>query len=202
MTNVKEALEETTNGGSVYVLGCAENHKVKVGRTLSLTERLADIQRMSPVGLTLLWHTPGGAEIETRLHREFSFLRSHGEWFDFDGVDPVASIRSSLERWPIEVWDRPGPLTVPRSDLVWITARDWHGPPIGVVVAEEHMWRGGWTYEVRDATGRSETTYEFSPEELRPCGLTQAHVRPGCPWPESDRRDSCRPLVPGFGGDL
>lgn len=199
---MRETQEETVSAGSVYVLGCAENHKVKIGRTVNLTGRLADIQRMSPVSLNLLWRTPGGAEVETRLHREFSFLRTHGEWFDFDGVAPVAAIRTSIADPTYAVRASAGPLDLPRSGLVWITARDWAGPPVGVVVAEARTWGGAWSYEVQDVTGRSETTYEFSPEELRPCALNLEDVGPGRSWPAADRRDSRRPLLPGYGGDL
>jgi hypothetical protein len=194
--------EEATSVGSVYVLGCAENHRVKIGRTVNLDGRLADIQRMSPVRLNLLWHTPGGADVETLLHRQFSFLRSHGEWFDFDGVDPIAAIRSVLEGWPYELREPYGPLALAREGLVWIAARRREGPRIGSVTGIGHRWTGEWGYQVRDATGQSKVEYHFEEEEVVPCYLGKEHMTVGSPWPEAAPRSSSRPRVPGYGADL
>jgi hypothetical protein len=86
----------------VYVLGTPGSNTVKIGRTTNLTKRLADIQRMSPVPLAALWHCPGNHELETRLHRQFANLRSHGEWFTFRR-DAVQLIRWAVEDEP---WNR------------------------------------------------------------------------------------------------
>src|SRR5262245_21628008 len=51
---------------------------------------------MSPIELTLLWHTIGGAELETALHRWFDSRRTHGEWFDFPGRDAVERVVQAL----------------------------------------------------------------------------------------------------------
>lgn len=67
----------------VYLIGCEANTLVKIGRSTDVQERFAELQRMSPAKLTLLWQTVGGAELETILHRHFKDQRSHGEWFDF-----------------------------------------------------------------------------------------------------------------------
>ncbi|MFF7023016.1 GIY-YIG nuclease family protein [Streptomyces klenkii] len=83
----------------VYVIGTPGSSTVKVGRTTDLPRRLADIQRMSPVPLQVLWTHPGGPDLETNLHRQFSALRSHGEWFTFGG-DPVAAVRWAVEQQP------------------------------------------------------------------------------------------------------
>ncbi|MEV4784047.1 GIY-YIG nuclease family protein [Streptomyces tuirus] len=87
----------------VYVLGTPGNSTVKIGRTTNLAKRVAEIQRMSPVPLDVLWTHPGGHELETRLHRHFADLRSHGEWFAFR-TDPVGLIRWAVEDEP---WLRP-----------------------------------------------------------------------------------------------
>ncbi|MFJ4808523.1 GIY-YIG nuclease family protein [Streptomyces longwoodensis] len=86
----------------VYVLGTPGSNTVKIGRTTNLAKRVADIQRMSPVPPTALWHCPGGHELETRLHRHFSNLRSHGEWFTFR-VSAVQLIQWAVEDEP---WKR------------------------------------------------------------------------------------------------
>jgi len=87
----------------VYVLGTPGSNTVKIGRTTNLTKRFAEIQRMSPVPLAILWTTPGGHELETQLHRNFTRLRSHGEWFTFR-LDPVKLIKWAVEGQP---WLRP-----------------------------------------------------------------------------------------------
>lgn len=76
----------------VYLIGSPDGGLVKIGRTCNVNRRLADIQRMSPVPLALLWHTPGNHILEKALHRAFSIHRTHGEWFDFGDDDPVAMI--------------------------------------------------------------------------------------------------------------
>ncbi|WP_369167818.1 GIY-YIG nuclease family protein [Streptomyces sp. R28] len=83
----------------VYVLGTPGSKTVKIGRTIDPEKRLSDIQRMSPVPLGVLWTHPGGHELETNLHRQFSALRTHGEWFTFGG-DPVVSVQWAIKDEP------------------------------------------------------------------------------------------------------
>lgn len=89
----------------VYVLGSPSGTLVKIGRTINLAKRVAEIQRMSPVPLEILWSHPGGHELETNLHRHFADLRAHGEWFAFEG-DPVALVRNAVDLQP---WLAPKP---------------------------------------------------------------------------------------------
>lgn len=69
--------------GFVYAIR-AENGLVKLGHTRnSVTKRVADIQRMSPVPLELLgscW-TDAVLDIERYFHRYFADKRINGEWF-------------------------------------------------------------------------------------------------------------------------
>lgn len=83
----------------VYVLGTPGSNTVKIGRTIDLPKRLADIRRMSPAPLDALWTHPGGHELETQLHRHFRANRSHGEWFTFD-VPPVPEIKKAVREQP------------------------------------------------------------------------------------------------------
>lgn len=83
----------------VYVLGAKGSPTVKIGRSIDLAKRFADIQRMSPTPLEILWSYPGDHELETRLHRHFRKLRSHGEWFTFEG-SPVEAIKEAVEQRP------------------------------------------------------------------------------------------------------
>ncbi len=69
--------------GFVYLVRprFARNAPVKIGRTASLTGRLVDLQRMSPVPLELVGLLHGGS-LEGHLHERWSAHRLHGEWFD------------------------------------------------------------------------------------------------------------------------
>lgn len=87
----------------VYVIGPTDAKTVKIGRSIDTPKRIADIQRMSPLPLALLWTHPGGHELETNLHRHFSGLRTHGEWFTFQ-ADPVQMVAWAVESEP---WNLP-----------------------------------------------------------------------------------------------
>lgn len=105
----------------VYVLGTPGSNIIKIGRTINLDRRLADIQRMSPVPLAILWTHPGGSDLEANLHRHFKALRSHGEWFAFQH-DPVALIQRATEEEP---WLRPT-LSLTRSAAPLVALpHDW-----------------------------------------------------------------------------
>ncbi|MDQ0694256.1 GIY-YIG nuclease family protein [Streptomyces sp. W4I9-2] len=86
----------------VYVIGTPGSGMAKIGRSTNVTKRLSDIRNMSPVPLQILWTHPGGAYLETRLHWHFSEIRSHGEWFQFEG-DPVAAVEAAMANRP---WER------------------------------------------------------------------------------------------------
>lgn len=83
--------------GVVYVIGVAGSPVVKIGRSAKPAGRLGDIQRMSPVRLEIRWQVEGGAELEGALHRRFKELRTHGEWFDFGDLDPVAAVEAAVD---------------------------------------------------------------------------------------------------------
>ena len=87
----------------VYVLGTADGRTVKIGRTINVAKRVSEIQSMSPTPLRLLWSHPGGHELETNLHRQFSALRAHGEWFVFTN-DPLPLIKWAVANEP---WQQP-----------------------------------------------------------------------------------------------
>ncbi|MEV6841050.1 GIY-YIG nuclease family protein [Streptomyces sp. NPDC051133] len=107
----------TEVGTCVYVVGSPNSPLVKIGRTTNLPQRLAALQRMSPLPLLVLCTYPGGAELETALHRRFRDCRSHGEWFALGG-DPVAVTRSAAEEIKRELDSAPTPPTnfsIPRE---------------------------------------------------------------------------------------
>lgn len=96
MTETTEATTSTPVE-YVYVIGSSDSRLVKIGKSIDPESRLAEIQRMSPVKLNVLWTTEGGLELEGSLHRHFKHRRSHGEWFDFGTEDPVEIVRAAVE---------------------------------------------------------------------------------------------------------
>lgn len=89
----------------VYLIGGPEIPLVKIGRSTDVMGRLAAIQRMSPVKLTVLWQTEGGADLETSLHRWFRGWRSHGEWFEFPNGDAPERVKSAIPEIAREAQD-------------------------------------------------------------------------------------------------
>lgn len=81
----------------VYVLGSTETRRVKIGHSTDVPKRAADIQRMSPVPLTVLGQFEGGLELEGALHKRFRPFRTHGEWFDFGDLDPLVEVTAGVE---------------------------------------------------------------------------------------------------------
>lgn len=80
----------------VYLIGSEGSPIVKIGRSIDVPGRLAAIQYMSPLKLTVLWQTKGGAELEAALHRWFKAQRSHGEWFNFPDGDAPAQVVQAI----------------------------------------------------------------------------------------------------------
>lgn len=80
----------------VYVIGSPGSSLVKIGKSQNIRARLRSIQNMSPAPLSVLWTTPGGRALETRLHDAFDEYRVHGEWFDFGDADPLELVTAEL----------------------------------------------------------------------------------------------------------
>lgn len=96
------------NGRVVYLIGNADNRLVKIGMTTKgHLERLNGIQTMSPSILTVLWTTPGGRELEHKLHYRFRRERLHGEWFDFGERDPIAEVSAAAAELTPDVPEQP-----------------------------------------------------------------------------------------------
>lgn len=178
----------------VYLIGCKENSLVKIGRSISVHQRLKAIQLMCPVTLELLWHTDGGSELEARLHSAFRTRRSHGEWFDFAGVDPVREVQAYLNGRSVSedaVKDEPSGSTDPYcftfvyGQQVQIIAPDWPGPPVGVVTGiSTFLWSDDVRYRVGEiSSGWRKGEFLFEGTELRPL---DAPVRASkVPWPST-----------------
>lgn len=109
----------------VYLVGSPLVTPVKIGTSRNPAQRLADLQVGSPVPLSLLWKTPGTRELERMLHDYFVHYRSHGEWFDFGDLNPIAAVTGALSLFGyrqavspapvplVQVIEEPEPVVVP-----------------------------------------------------------------------------------------
>tara|TARA_Y100000034_G_scaffold113299_1_gene148167 strand:- start:333 stop:647 length:315 start_codon:yes stop_codon:yes gene_type:complete len=57
---------------------------VKIGLSYDVPKRLEQIQMYSPQRLKFSGHLPGNLAKEKEIHKRFSHLRIHGEWFHLD----------------------------------------------------------------------------------------------------------------------
>lgn len=93
----RPAAVSTASGSKarVYLIGAGRGQPVKIGRTVDVPRRCAQLQATSPVPLRVLWSTPGTPDLETHLHARFRAKRLHGEWFDFGADDPIRPVRAA-----------------------------------------------------------------------------------------------------------
>lgn len=68
---------------TVYVLATQDLRLVKVGRTISIRQRIINIQSGCPFDL-FLWlaiKTPLASQVEKELHHQLRHCQTRGEWF-------------------------------------------------------------------------------------------------------------------------
>lgn len=65
----------------VYFVHAPAVNLVKIGRSLDPERRFQELSLLSPVPLSVIGVVDGGSGREAELHRRFTHLRSHGEWF-------------------------------------------------------------------------------------------------------------------------
>lgn len=162
----------------VYLIGSEASPLVKIGRTIHVAKRLAQIQNKSPVRLSVLWQVEGDAELEFGLHRLFKPYRCHGEWFDFPDCDPVAVVKEAVMLGLHEAGSgldeltvQPSPPELPplkEGDVVRIVS-DFPGPRYGVIqgVTLRPVTHEISSYEL-GGTGKPRRTFNFPPSELEP----------------------------------
>ena len=67
---------------SVYFIQAEIGGPIKIGQAVDVRRRLADVQNYSPFPLVVLAVVPNSGETaERELHKRFSAVRDHGEWF-------------------------------------------------------------------------------------------------------------------------
>jgi hypothetical protein len=96
----------------VYLIGEANSSVAKIGTSVDASVRLAALQTGSPVRIHLLATAAGTTALENALHKRFSALCVHGEWFDFGQRDRVEAFRSAVA----ETLGHAGQVTVHRID--------------------------------------------------------------------------------------
>jgi hypothetical protein len=113
----------------VYLIGSEASSLVKIGRSTDVPGRLGALQSGSPVKLSVIWQTEGGAELEAALHRHFSASRSHGEWFAFPDGDAIERVQRGISEIRAEAERRAEALRAARKarkiKQVWKEARQY-----------------------------------------------------------------------------
>lgn len=64
-----------------YVYFIDGGELLKIGTAKNVSERLRNLQVGSPVKLRLIKKIDGGRKEEKKIHKIFSDLKTHGEWF-------------------------------------------------------------------------------------------------------------------------
>lgn len=106
-----EKPEKAPVDGTVYMLRCGGY--VKIGWTSDLTKRMRAYQPDSVLMATM----PGTRKDETRLHKRFAHLRTHGrEWYSIaPQITEYAAILVAKHGQPDPVTFAAKPVTVPRT---------------------------------------------------------------------------------------
>jgi hypothetical protein len=71
---------------------------VKIGFSTDVTRRLADLQFMSPVELSVRLTIPGGQVLEHIFHTRFASLHVRGEWYAETAPQTVLATAATFER--------------------------------------------------------------------------------------------------------
>jgi len=67
-------------GGYIYFIEGAG--LIKIGYSIDPEMRMKGLAVASPVPLVSLGYIPGSRALERRLHKKFTAIRAHGEWFE------------------------------------------------------------------------------------------------------------------------
>ena len=90
--------------GYVYVIE-NENHKVKIGRSITPEKRIRHIEKISGYKVINTYVTPclhQYIQLETFLHGHFDTNRSIGEWFNINYYDAVSYVSAlKFDRWNV-----------------------------------------------------------------------------------------------------
>ena len=91
----------------VYAISTDENPDlIKIGFAANIPQRVKTFQAGSPNRLHIRWSSRGGHPLERNLHDRFQERRTHGEWFNFQGVpNPAGKIDAAARKFLIRYID-------------------------------------------------------------------------------------------------
>lgn len=94
VTGLPPSRRKEADTRSVYFIRALQGGLIKIGVAANVTSRLAEIQRMCPIPLTIVATIAGLGQMgETALHHRFAAARRHGEWFE-----PVADLLAYIDQ--------------------------------------------------------------------------------------------------------
>ena len=86
-------------GTFIYFIQMGYVGPIKIGLAKDPEKRVTALQVSSPYALRLIYATPGGANTEREIHREYNRYRIRGEWFH-----PCDQIFEDIEQF--KKWDK------------------------------------------------------------------------------------------------
>jgi hypothetical protein len=99
----------------VYVIRGDTGGPVKIGTTLDVYKRMAQLQTGNPRHLALVQVLPGNGELEHALHARFAESRiGQSEWFEGGGLDALLNFVADLAQAMVDAHD--GGKRPPRLD--------------------------------------------------------------------------------------
>lgn len=102
----------------VYFVLAPSAKAVKIGITTDIPARINAIRAVSPVEIELLREIPANVETERQLHKKFSHLRMHGEWFRYEAELQAAIASGEIEA--IQVQRRKHIVVKEREIPLWL----------------------------------------------------------------------------------
>lgn len=84
-------------GKGVYGIVADDVHRIKIGRTVDLERRIADLEGACPARLRLFAWIRGPMSLEQVLHEHLREHRVHLEWFDFNEVVTAALVAAVVK---------------------------------------------------------------------------------------------------------
>jgi hypothetical protein len=94
-------MENITPQGFIYLIACEGVDRVKIGFSINPTSRMQSLATGAPGKLSLVNTWAGTQSDEALIHRRFSDLRTHLEWFEIESDEASRRITNILDRLPV-----------------------------------------------------------------------------------------------------
>ena len=79
---IQRNLKRKHNNRKVYFIRYGNSNYYKIGFSTDIQRRLKDIQRCSPIEMTIFASTKANSKFERYLHKQYSKYNIRGEWFE------------------------------------------------------------------------------------------------------------------------